>query len=292
MNTPRWIVCKSFLDKCPPQKRQALLQYVSPSDRDALRHLPKPFQDPSEMSEDASDVLNRIHPSWFSSFLRAYTETEIVLFLSALPENFADKLRRELFFTKPLQKLPEFTKKYLQDLLLHTLFEFSSAPLPRGLLPESPLNPLLSLYPDEMQTVIELLSMQDLGFEMRLVIDNSKLKGIQNILSNVEKTYLRSLSLQKQTLSFGKAFLQEWDGEEESLRKHLLHRGMNRFAKACYGMSPDFLWYIQHELEIDKSKLFTKLCVKQQNPQIVEILIAQILDIVSYLKNSKTSRSL
>lgn len=289
MNTASWVVCKSFLDKCPAQKKQSLLQYISSSSREEIRSLAKPAQDPSTMSDDPADILQYIHPSWFSSFLRAYTESEIALFLSALPHNLAEGLRKELFFTKPAIKLSLCSQKFLQHLLLDTLFEFSHRPIPKELLPEHPLSVLLTLSPEEIQTVIHLLAMQDLSIEMKLIIDNAKIKSIQNTLTPVEKAYLRSLPTPKQTLSFGKPFLQQWNGNESDLRKELVQRGTNRFAKACYGLNPDFYWYLHRSLEIDKASLFTKFCVKQQNPQIVEILIAQIIDIVSYLKNSKTS---
>lgn len=289
MNTASWVVCKSFLDKCPAQKKQSLLQYISSSDREEVRSLARPAQDPSTLSDDPSDTLQYIHPSWFSSFLRAYTESEIALFLSALPHNLTEGLRKELFFTKPTTELPVCSRKFLQHLLLDTLFEFSHKPRPKELLSEHPLSVLLTLFPEEVQTVVHLLAMQDLSIEMKLIIDNAKIRSIQNTLTPVEKTYLRSLPAAKQTLSFGKPFLQQWNGNEPDLRKELVQRGMNRFAKACYGLNADFYWYVHRSLEIDKASLFTKFCVKQQNPQILEILIAQIIDIVSYLKNSKTN---
>ena len=98
--------------------------------------------------------------------------------------------------------------------------------------------------------------------------------------------YLKTISQKKETLSFKKMALTQWDGNPEHFKTMLHQRGINRLAKSLYGESSSLLWHLAHRLDIERANILQKLCKPLDHPQAVGVLRAQVSELIQSLKTS------
>lgn len=289
MNKTAWIVCNAFLSKAGPDKKDALVRFLPQSQQELLTTLATPEKDPLKASFDSSKLLQMVHPSWFTSFLRSLPEAEVRLFLGSFPENTAKKLQKALLFSRPILPLTPLAKKYLQSLLVQQLQSGHPDLLLIELLPHSALNTLLDVSHEAMQLLVEYLGLHDLAVEIRQIIDTMKLKKIHSVLSPDQEAYLKGLLQKKEAVLFKRMELTKWDGKSESLEKVLYHRGLNRLAKALYPENTSLLWYISHMLPWEEANSLQSLCKPLEHAKAAALLSHQILEILPIIQN-KLSR--
>jgi hypothetical protein len=152
------------------------------------------------------------------------------------------------------------------------------------LLPDSPLNVLLEMPNSELYQVIDYLGMHDLAVEMKKIIDTVLLKKIQSALDPEKEEYVKKLSQKKEPVIFKRLELQKWDGRTETLKKVILHRGINRLAKAAYSEEFSFSWYLSRMLSVQDAGSFNGLCKPLNHPSASTLLIEQIIEIIPLVK--------
>ena len=258
MNSRRELVLKGFLNRCPPDKREALERYLPEQEQKILSELPI-----FEMGEprEEIDFLDRIHWSWFLPTLKSHSDAEQMLFLASLKSSTAEPICQELQIPLPSEsEISKNGKKFMRGILFHSLVGAANQLLPIECLPPAPLNSLLYLTKKELTKLIDDLSMYDLAAELRQIVETKILKKIYSFLSEEKKKFLKSAMAQRETFSVPRVGLERWDGTGESLR-HLLHRrGLARLAAALSGQDPDLIWHICHQLDIGRGNALFKLC--------------------------------
>ena len=241
MDTTALIIWQSFLHTSPADRRMRLLDCISPELISELENLAAPQQDPFEHVEPIEDELLKVHYSWLTPFLRSLTENEIKLFLSALTLEQINGLKTSLLLSNTIPLPSDIGKTYMKGVLFETIAP--SDLLPIALLPQDPLNELLDLSRQELDSLINLLSMHDLSIEVRHVIETSKLKEIYGLLSKAQETFLKTLLHKKEPVSFKKMGLLGWNGDLErtqidaASKRHQPHRQVS-------------LWQIQQPLMV------------------------------------------
>ena len=277
-------VFNSFLNQCPPPKKEELLRFFGEKERAILGSLPKTKGIPSKGLSSAQIILSQIHFSWFAPYLRTLPEKDIRLFLSALNEEQASGLKKTLLLSDGKVSLTPSAKLFLQKTLLEEIMG-SKEILPPECLPNNPLNALLSLKLSELNKLTDLLGLHDLAIDMKHIIETAKLKKIQTILSPDQQNYLKILFQSREPVIFAKIGLAKWDGNDESLKQLISQRGFNRLAKAVYGQDASFLWYLTHMLEAEEAHLFQKLCAPLDNKTAVQALTFQIFELLSFMRH-------
>lgn len=276
MNTTALIACRAFLQKCPKDKRQALLGCLESPLPDA------PWKDLSKGLTPLSAQLDEIHSSWFALFLRTLPANDIPLLLSPLSEKQIKDLKRVLLFSNTTIPLSPIAKQFIQQSWWDHFTKDYPDLLPIDFLPVSPLNALLSLPGQKLQLLISLLGMRDVALEMPHIIETAKLRKIEESLSSEQQKYLKSLRQQKEPVAFTKMGLSKWDGNKETLSVSIDQRGLNRLAKAIGLENRSLRWHLGHRLEASKADLFDKLATETESKN-KEILSQQVVELLSYL---------
>jgi hypothetical protein len=290
MDSTSLIVWHSFLQSASPDQRSSLLYCVSPQLSSELGHLPFLSQELFQGFEPIEEELTRVHYSWLAPFLRSLPENEIKLFLSSLiPEQIRD-LKQALLLTNTLPVPSAIGKNYLKKTLFGVIATEELVPV--SCLPADPLNCLLELSPSELTSLIDLLGMHDLSVEIRHIIETTKLREIQGLLTKAQMTFLKTLLHKKEAVTFKKMGLAGWGGDLETLRSMLLQRGINRIAKSLYGRHPSLLWYVAHRLDSERGQFLIELCTALDHPRASVLLGEQVLELVSALKNTNPSQNI
>lgn len=289
MKTASWIVCKAFIQKCPPERRTALMQHLPKADQDLIEKIPSTFGDPITETPSAKEQLEKIHYSWLAPYLRMLSENEVRLFISAVSEAQAKGLKKTLLFSNHLASLTSFSKHFLCVQLFNKVTE-KQQPLPISYLPASPLNALLDLSYEELVSLVDFLGIRDLALEIRRIIDKEKLKQIQNALSHHQQLYLKSLLHQKEPVAFKSLELSKWNGRSEVLKSLLQQRGINRLAKALFPQDKNLIWHIAHKFDSERGESLLKLCTPLEATRAAEVLSNQALELMPYIQNLTLSK--
>lgn len=287
MSTIALIVCKAFLQKCHPKKRESLISYLPAAEKSLVESLPPTHGDPAQGFESLAEFLNKIHFSWFSTFLRTLAENEIRLFVASLSEHQAKGLKKILRLSNSLPALTSFSKHFFHERLLDALKEKNQIPLPISCLPVSPMNVLLELDEEELNALVKYLGLHDLALELRYIIETAKLKLIHTAFSEEELHYLKTLMQQKEALSFKRMNLDRWDGSIEDLKSMLQQRGLNRLAKSLFGLDPNLIWHLRHRFDTEKAASLQKLSTALEHPKAATVLMQQVIDTASFIQNRK-----
>jgi hypothetical protein len=285
MNTAAAIVCKSFLQKCPQEKRARLFHFLSEDKQEFLHELPSAFfHNPADGFSSIETELSRIHFSWFDPIFRTFSENEVRLFLSALDSQQAKGLKKLLLFSNHAIELKPSARPFFEQTLWGKIA--NQEILPIECLGESPLNALLELEPPALMNLIDYLGIHDLAIEVKQIIETARLKQIYAALSADELAYLKTLQQRKEPLAFKRMELQTWDGKKSTLRTLLRQRGANRLAKALYQKEKSLLWRVSHKLEMEVGEQIMRLATPLEHARAQEILINQVTELLATLRTS------
>ena len=284
MRSSSQVILKSFLDQCSGADRSSLMEFLTPIKRQILEKIPKTYGNPLQESETPEEMLRRIHHSWISPFLRTLSEKDIGIFLASLGSPLSQSVGKDLLYAGPVPSLSMLGKEYLQQTLLGYLTAEVEDLLPFASLPESPLNALLDLKNELLNLSLDFLGLHDLSIEVKQIIEKTKLAKINAALSPAQLNYLKILMQSPEPVAFAKMGLSNWNEDPEKLKLLIRQRGANRLAKALHGQDPSLIWYIQHQLDFEKALLVKKLMSPMENSRAVQILIAQILEFITYIR--------
>jgi len=284
MRSSSRVVLKSFLDHCSLPERTKLVKYLSPVEKQVLEKIPKTYGDPLRDTETPEELLRKIHPSWISPFLRTLSEKDIGFFLAAIGLPLSHAVGKDLLYSGKLPSLSSLGKHYLQKTLLGYLTAEVEDLLPLSSLPESPLNALLDLKSELLNLSLDFLGLHDLCIEVKQIIEKTKLIKINEALTPHQQNYLKILLQSPEPVAFAKMGLANWNEDPEKLKMLIRQRGANRLAKALHGQDPSLIWYVLHKLDFERAFLVKKLMSPTDNSRAVQILIAQILEYITYIR--------
>ncbi|HSX12107.1 MAG TPA: hypothetical protein VLF61_01290 [Rhabdochlamydiaceae bacterium] len=278
-------VCRAFLEKCQPNERAVLFRFLPEKDQLLIEQLPTISADFKKSFLSLKKTLDKVHFSWFAPHLRTLPENDIRLFLSALNPQQAEGLKNILLFSDHFPPLTEAGETYIQEILIQKLSQ-NEPLLPLNFLPPSPLNALLELNQEELETLVRYLGLHDLAFEMRQIIETAKLKRVFSTLTKNEKEYLQALLPQKEPVVLKRLQIQNWDGRRESLKLLIQQRGLQRLGKALYDEQPTLIWLVAHHFDISMGQELLKACTKIELAKAKQHLINQTVKILSFIKKS------
>lgn len=284
MRSSSRVVLKSFLEHCSVAERSSLVNYLAPIEKQILDKLPKTYGNPLRDSETTEQLLQQIHPSWLSPFLRTLSEKDIGFFLAALGTPLSSAVRKELLYAGEIPVVSQLGKEYLQKTLLGYLTAEVEDLLPLAFLPESPLNALLDLKNELLNLSLDFLGLHDLCVEVKQIIEKTKLQKINEALTTHQLNYLKILLQSPEPVAFAKMGLANWNEDPEKLKMLIRQRGANRMAKALFGQDPSLIWHVLHKLDFERAFLVKKLMSPMDNSRAVQILIAQILEYTTYIR--------
>lgn len=277
MKKSAWMVCKTFIDRCTPEAQTALIFLLPNEAQQKLQELgPSSEYNPDLIKRE---MLDDIHYSWLSPYLRTFSESDIRLFLSALTESQRKGAQKLLGLSNHMPHPFPLAAHYIKQ----TLLSFVTQNLdltPRAFLPHSPYNRLLDIPQEGLTDLIRFLGLHDLSFEMRQIIATAKLKQIFAALSKREGDYLQTLLLHKEPLVFQRLFLDKWEGSREQLHQLIDERGVQRLGHALHAESDSLIWMVSHRLDIRNGTLLLKYKEKPAQPRADKILFDQISKIL------------
>lgn len=274
MRKRRDIVLKAFLNRCPQEKRDALIRFLPEVEQEEIANLPD-LLIPDEITDNP---FHYIHWSWFLPTLESYPVSEQKKFLRVLNSSSQKNLTRILKINPTNEKISSSGYAFLRQTLLQSIEKDNV--LPRDLLPPSPLNALLQMGKKKLTQLIDFLSLYDLSSELRQIVETKILKKIYSFLSEEEIKFIKAISGQKEPYPPAKISLEQWDGTEKTLRLTLHRIGLARFGSALAGQDPDLIWHVCHELDIGRGKALEKLSAKEAMPGVAEWLIEQMKELL------------
>ena len=280
MSTVSWIAFKSLLKWKHSSLDQTLAHFFEDEDLTRLEQLPHSKTNPFASPLTLSQRLEAVHYSWMIPYLDTLAKPDQELLIASLDPIQAGKLRSYYQLSDTLPSLNQVAKNFLQQTLYRALLSNQKEVLPRELLPEHPLTPLLSLSKEELERLIDLLGLHDLAIELKRIVKSEQIKKIKSCFTESERGFLNALQKKKEPLSFARLNLEGWNGEKESLRTILHYRGLNRLAKTLFGSHPSFLWQLSHQLDTGRAKILQKYCTDLNNEQAKRALTDQILELI------------
>ncbi|MBP9841893.1 MAG: hypothetical protein KBC64_05655 [Simkaniaceae bacterium] len=281
MKTAGWTLLKSLLNRLPSEEQGHLIHFLN---TEGIRHLEEVSPAMQLTQPPLHAKIDEIHYSWFIPLLESYSLHDQFLLISSLNSDPAEKLLNH--FKIPDKKLrlhplvTAFGKKALYNHLTSEKKEF----LPTHLLPESPLKPLLDLSKQELTTLIDYLGLRDLSTDYPQLVQATHIKWIKDMLSREEAEYFYQLLTHKEPVIFAPLHLDQWDGNQDTLKKVLHQRGLNRLGKALFGCHPSFFWHLSHLLDVGRAKILHKLSNDTKNPKVQSVLSHQVIELIPKVK--------
>lgn len=273
----------AFLQRLPARKQDALLHYLPREEAEEFSREQEWVQNLTQGVDALEEELPHVHFSWLAPYVRALPETDIKLLLGSLTPEQQKGLKRSLRFSNHIPELTPLAADFLQKQLFSQL-SVGQDLVPVGCLPASPMNALLALSHEELETLVSLLAMHDLATEIRQIIDRAQLKKIHALLSVEQAELLKTLTYRKEAVSFKKMELSKWDGNTETLRASLEQRGLNRLAKALYAEHPTLRWLMIHRFDADRGAQLSALCTPLDHPRAAALLAEQVIALATRRK--------
>jgi hypothetical protein len=276
MNLAELYLLKDFLDTISLEDKEELLSFLDVDTQEVFAEIHALPFNPSKGLESYHERLSHIHPSWFVSLIKEYSDADKYSLVAALPPQMQPLLLEHFHLSRTDQTITEFAKDFICERLYLALTHDTKDLLPKEALPLDPLNVLLNISRSQLLEVIDLLSLHDLNSELKSLISAQKLKKLYQLLTLSQKNYLAQIQKKNELLSFKPLGLCYWDGETDLLKKALHQRGLNRLAKALFNSCNSLQWYICHKLDISRATSVQTLMKDMKNKAAHAHLIDQI----------------
>jgi hypothetical protein len=227
--------------------------------------------------------LQKIHYSWFLPILKSYPKEVQASVVSALPEYHCTQLCQALHCQPLAKPLVPLFKSYLLTAITKLIKGFDKV-LPIEYLHQSEMHPLLSWTKQQLVELIEFMGINDLGEEIRHIVDKKILKNVYGCLTPKELQYLKMCMHYKEQVSSPSLGLDKWNGNREKFKAVLQSRGLIRLGKALSGQDSDFIWHLIHQLDTGRAQTLLKYYSSAPIPGITTVLAQQVLNLMNVLK--------
>lgn len=265
----------ALIRKYCPEKRDKLATYLEDTDK----FYQTSFSSKKFTIDDflLDRYLQEIHYSWWIEPLKKL-KTDAKLFLHLFPEATQKALMKQLEIDTAPSIEDETLEKFLKQELVLTLNE--PLPIPFNYLPKSLMRMLLTLSKKELISLIDHLSLYDLAFELKRVVDTKIIKPLYSYLDKKETLFLKKISKSAESFSLTKMDLNRWDKEEKSLRMLMHKRGILRLSIALHNESKDLVWHIAHRLDAGRGSLLMRSIDQNVAISIINSIQANIIELV------------
>ncbi|MBI5346616.1 MAG: hypothetical protein HZB76_05705 [Chlamydiae bacterium] len=275
-------ILKGFLSKVSQDEKKKLLECLSPQMQKAIDDVESPSFEIDSKKIFQNGLIDSVHYSWFIPLFNLYSPKESALLLKVLNPKTAASLKKVLKIQTDVSLTP-LAKEFFKDFLLSSLIDKQATLLPLEFLPPSKLNQLLKLTKQQIVKLIDLLSLYELAFSLKKIVDTKLLNKINSYLSESEKSYLKKIKLSHTQIHFSKFNLEKM-AEDQTFFKSTLHKGgILRLSIALSGESLDLIWYLCHYLDIGRGNILFKLCKKEKIKHASAAVANEILETLKIL---------
>jgi hypothetical protein len=267
---------------------EALGKLVSSDTLEALQSLSPRIDKPLVETIEKECFFTRIHPSWITPILEPLNYADRQRFLPLFPQAMRDKLSESLETAMSSEELNSISMQNYLNKYLRRKFH---PPIPIDLLPNHPLNVVLTLDRVSLHKLFYQLSMYDLISDLSKIIQSKTIKATQSALTQDERAFLIKVKQEREWLPFASLGLSHWNLDKAALRQTLLIRGMNRLAKSLFGAHPGLRWYISRRMNKLEAERFNALTVDLFHQKAHDRLQEQVLEAYNSLQTPQTRSS-
>ncbi|MEG0287420.1 MAG: hypothetical protein RSB82_00265 [Victivallaceae bacterium] len=205
-----------------------------------------------------------IHYSWIESVLKGFPECFRNAIINLLPSGISDKLADASMLTERNSKIHS---KFAALFLLQGLKEkiYPDYVIDEMFLPVSSINILLYLKVKLRMQLIDFLGLYDLANELHMVVSQSRLQEINQILSKKKRLFLNYCMTHPLKYSDKCRFLATWDGSEARLRHHIHSQGLIFLGKALAQENASLLWHLLRRFDVQRAYLIEKSIKESQH---------------------------
>ena len=268
------IFFKLLINKFAPKKAEALVRLLPPEEAEAVHAYTFTNKEPDTILFRPTVWVQSIHPSWL--------QTPI----SEIPEPLRSCINH--LFPKKDQEVTEYpylVKSFLLS-LLHTHWK-EQEPIPKALIPQTPLEPLLYCKTQELITVADLLAIYDIVEEVRQIVDKKILHALVQLLTPTQQQYLRLILRHK--VKGGGFQVTNLIKEPKKLRLVLHKRGLEKLGAAISGLDLDFLLHIYHSFDVKRAQYLMTVVKQEEVAEETNATRLQLLQIFQFLAQKTTS---
>jgi hypothetical protein len=276
------IFLRQLLNKYFTGTPDALAQIMPKEEYDILQGVRLTLNDPEKMLFRPQEWLSSMDPSWLTPTLQKLSKPLQEVYAKAFPTAFG-KLAPEAKAAPYNETVQDFLISYL-----HSAWAGDAAP-PKEMLLDWELTFLLKLSRKEILQIVDLLCMYDLVEEMRHIVDKKQLLAVQQYLTQDQQQYLRILLRQKSRIKPSLLSVQELLKEGPKFPQILHKFGLQRLAFALSGAKDDFIWHIEHTLDLARAKFLLNHIKEEEIPNQTPQALLQVQHIFQFLKTEKTA---
>lgn len=262
---------------------QEFLNFLSDEDRAELEnHSVELNGSLSSLVVDPIEGLRRIHYSWIAPVINDADKSMQPYFFSVLGPKRQQRVATLLQKKQKPISLSQPVRFFLAAELYKRIIDENVLPLP--FVPTTELSPLLDLKNKELIDLIDLLGIHDLAAEFKTIIDPKIMNNVYNHLTPKKQDYLKELVRHGKEKPKGDLPLSAATKESDKFLRLLHHRGIARLGRALHDSTPDFLWYLKHNLDSGRADLLTKYISKEETPETVSAMTSQVIETLRFLK--------
>lgn len=276
---------KLLLNKYQPAKQDAVIQLLPEKIQNEIRNVaPIVANNPNVLLGVTGDFVSHIHYSWLELAINTLKSPLKECVIAALPPEQGEKLfqRAQLQAPKKEGSYPECMKRFLLGHLYKAWTDKNI--LPRELLPDCPLSPLLQCMKTDLVEIIDLLSMYDLAEEVRHIVDKKLIQAIIIDLTSNQQKFLKMCLHQKSKIPLPPLNILEAHRDRKAFTILVHKRGLKRLSIAFSGLHPDFLWHIAHILDTGRGKILMSQSQNEEVATSTQITQLQVIQVLQFLK--------
>ncbi len=275
------VLLKAFFNKYAPEKEEYFSRFFPEQLQKSLGTSSENLSlNPSYFLVE--NLFLKVHYSWFLPTLNSY-EKDIPLFLAALPEEIGKNLQKTLGI-KPLSSLTPRGALFLKHHLIHSLLGEKENLLPPEYISSSILSPLLGFSKKRLVRLIDYLSLYDLAYEIKHIVDTKLLKQINQCLKDPLKAFLQKLLPQTEGERIP---LQNWDGSKRSFYVLLHRKGLKKLALLLNKEQEALIWYVAHTLDIGRGSSLLKLCEKKVTANLAPAIMRGLQELLEKISHEE-----
>jgi hypothetical protein len=218
--------------------------------------------------------LTHIHFSWFLSYLSTLPKESVQPFLSVMTPTQAQGISKQLGVPVKPVKLPYCSRLFLLSVLKKELKIKPS--YPDYLLPPTPLSSLLDISWKHLIYLVDFLSVYDLVYEMKQIIDKKQILQIKDSLTKDQQKFFDFASKTPVKWYPPKLGLATWNGSKQALRSLLHQRGLKRLAYGIKHLDELTKWHLIHRLDVGRAKVIQQGLKEKIDEKVLPLFAQQV----------------
>ncbi|MDB6081895.1 MAG: hypothetical protein JWO53_1167 [Chlamydiia bacterium] len=282
---------KLLLNKYHPSKQDSLIKLLPEERQKELEsYASVAANNPLSLLPSSGNWIEYIHYSWLETPLSTVPQNLKSCIIAALPHEQKEKISQRAEVTPPSEEQMHYAES-VKNFLLNYLYKAwdDKNVLPRDLLPDCPLSPLLTCTKTEIVDIIDLLAMHDLAEEIRHIVDKKLIQAIVVNLTLLQQKYLKICLHQKSKIPIPPLNIREAHKDKKAFIIALHRRGLKRLSIAISGLPADFLWHITHTVDTGRGKILMSQYQPTEIATTTAVTQLQVLQIIQFIKGKATT---